>query len=93
MSSRCQLHFHSAHNVAGLSAMVGLAVALTVAPAQSGAAEDAKPFIAGVDQPRDAGFDPQTPAARAEQSRLDQFDKQQRKLDRRLDRKLTICRC
>lgn len=44
-------------------------------------------------QPRGPDFSPDSAANAAEQGRLSKFDKRQKRLDQKLDKKLDICRC
>jgi hypothetical protein len=44
-------------------------------------------------QPRGQGFSPDSPANVAEQGRLSKYDKRQKRLNQKLDKKLDICRC
>jgi hypothetical protein len=44
-------------------------------------------------QPRAAQFSLRSAAEQAEQQKMSQFDVEEKKLDRELDRRLNICRC
>jgi hypothetical protein len=44
-------------------------------------------------QPRTGDFSPHSAANRAEQRKLSRFDARQTKLDKALDKNLSICRC
>jgi hypothetical protein len=44
-------------------------------------------------QPRSDGFSRNSPASRAEQEGISNFDARQQKLDQELDKALNICRC
>jgi hypothetical protein len=44
-------------------------------------------------QPRGQGFSADSAANTAEQKRLSKYDKRQKRLNQKLDKKLDICRC
>jgi hypothetical protein len=66
----------------------GRAVQLTNSVAQR---QDNAPI--GHLQPRAAGFSSGTPVDQLEQQNISKFDAEQKKLGRKLDNELSICRC
>jgi 16S rRNA A1518/A1519 N6-dimethyltransferase RsmA/KsgA/DIM1 with predicted DNA glycosylase/AP lyase activity len=74
------------------SILISSSIAAKAGPLETAPSPAAAPTIVHV-QPRAEDFSPHSAANRAERRRLSRFDARQKKLDKVLDRNLSICRC